>query len=134
MRGLCKLIANVSKERGEKKQPWQPEPGGPRFGLQRKPVSTLGGRIRRNWEKNTGKASRGVSGGKCQATASASSCHTTSQFIVRDMICNIGGCEGFVRVKFLHHYPLPPAPGCSPVTFSGALLGKLCFSFEYNLS
>lgn len=95
MRGLCKLIANVSKERGEKKQPWQPEPGGPRSGLQKKPVSTLGGRIRRTWEKNTGKASRGVDGGKRQATASASSRHTTSQCIVRDMICNSGECEGF---------------------------------------
>lgn len=42
-----------------------------------------------------GKASRGVDGGKRQATASASSRHTTSQCIVRDMICNSGECEGF---------------------------------------
>ena len=34
MRGLCKLIANVSKEWGEKEQPWQPEPRGPHFSLE----------------------------------------------------------------------------------------------------
>lgn len=66
MRGLCKLIANVSKERGEKKQPWQPEPEGPLFGLQEKLVSIITGKMKRNWnwEKTEGKARRQRSRGR----------------------------------------------------------------------
>ena len=116
MSGLCKLIANVSKEGGEKKTPWQPESRGPTLQPSEETGVHLTRRIRRKPEE---KAGRGVGGGKRQARAGPAP-SIISQFTVQDTVSAIWEGGGFRQESSFSISPLLPS-STSP------LLGRLFF-------
>lgn len=111
MRGLCKLIANVAKEWGEKQEPWQQEPRGPHVGLLEKPLPTLRGRVRSNWEKTRGEAEESAGEkGRLEPTDPPA---TGSRLLYRTWFAIFGRAKVACQSLVLQLCPPPQALGSS---------------------
>lgn len=117
-------MANVSKERGEKRQPWQPEPAGP--GLASRRHMCPPGR--------EGEEELGEKGGEGNARPwPLRPPATTSQVMVGDGICNSWECDGFSWRPFSILTLFLEALGV-PFMLTGALSGRYIFLWNVTFS